>query len=112
MARTALTVQPMARTGLEATYGAANGDGHSFQNDGRTFLHIKNGATDCVITVATPRTVDGQAVTPRTVTCTADEERFIGPFPPSLFNQMGAAGDVVHVDFDDVSNVTVAALRI
>lgn len=112
MARTALTVQDVVRTGLEATYAAANGDGNSFNNTGREILHIKNGATDCVVTVQTPRTVDGQAVTARTVTVTATEERFIGPFPPAIFNQGGSNGDVVFVDYDDVSNVTVAVIRV
>ncbi|MDF1778742.1 MAG: hypothetical protein P1V13_22190 [Rhizobiaceae bacterium] len=112
MARAALTVQEISRLGIEPSYAAAEGDGNSFNNTGSEFLHIKNGASDCVVTVQTPRTVDGQAVTPRTVTVTASEERMIGPFPPGIFNQAGALGDVVYVDYDDESNVTVGVFRI
>lgn len=112
MARQALTVQEISRTGLAANHAAAAADGNSFINTGREFLHVKNGLTACVVTVRTARTVDGQAVTNRTVTVGASEERMIGPFPPSLFNQKGSAGDVVYVDYDDVTNVTVAALRL
>lgn len=112
MARSALTVQALARTGLEPSFAAANADGNSWNNTGREFLHVKNGATDVVVTVQTPRTVDGQAVTARTVTVPATEERMIGPFPPAIFNQGGALGDVVHVDYDDESNVTVGVFRV
>jgi hypothetical protein len=112
MARVLLTVQPVSRLGVEPAYAAAQTDGNSFNNTGREFLHIKNGAIDCVVTVKTPRTVDGQAVTERTVTVTATEERMIGPFPPATFNQLGASGDVVFVDYDDVTNVTLGVFRI
>ena len=112
MARTALAVQEVPRTGLNATYSAANVDGHSVPNDGRMLLHIKNGATDVVVTLVIPRTVDGQAVVSPTVTVTALEERFIGPFPPGPYNQNGGVGDQIHINFDDVANVTIAALRI
>lgn len=112
MARAALTVQAVSRLGLEPAYVAAEADGNSFNNTGREMLHVKNGATDVVVTVQVPRTVDGQAVTARTVTVPATEERMIGPFPPSIFNQGGALGDVVHVDYDDESNVTVGVIRV
>jgi hypothetical protein len=112
MPRVALAVQPVTRLGVTPAYAAAETDGNSFGNTGREFLHVKNGATACVVTVRTPRVVDGQAVTSRTVTVPATEERMIGPFPPATFNQAGAAGDVVHVDYDDVANVTVGAFRV
>ncbi len=106
-----LTVQQVSRTGLEATYAAATPIllTDEFNNDGRTFFHVKNGAIDCVITVAVAKTVDGMAVTPRTVTCTANEERFIGPFPTDIYND---ADGHVNVTYDDVTNVTVAAIRL
>lgn len=112
MARAALTVQSVTRLGIQPSYVAAESDGNSFNNTGREFLHVKNGATDCVVTVQVPRTVDGQAVSAREVTVTATEERLIGPFPPAIFNQGGALGDVVHVDYDDESNVTVGVFRV
>lgn len=112
MARVAITVQQISRTGLEETLEAAQTDGNSWNNTGKEILHIINGATDVLITVATPRGVDGQVTTSRVVTCSANEERFIGPFPPEDFNQRGALGDIVHCDYDSVANVTVAVIRI
>jgi hypothetical protein len=106
-----LTVQEISRDGLEATYAAAAvGLADEFNNDGKTFFHVKNGATDCVITIDIPNlSIDGQAVTDITITCTATEERMIGPFPPGWYND----GDGhVNVAYDDVSNVTVAAIRL
>lgn len=112
MARVALTVQQIVRTGLEATHAAAQTDGNSFNNTGKEFIWIKNGATDSVIDVDTPRGPDGQAVVDRTITVTATEERLIGPFPPEIYNQRGSLGDVVHFNYDSVANVTVAIVRL
>jgi len=110
MARTVLAVQDVVRAGLNPVYSAANVDGHSIQNDGRTALHVKTGATPCTVTFQTPGTVDGLAVADRTVALGATEERIIGPFPPTQYNQ--PTGDGVYVDFSAVTSVTVAALRL
>jgi len=110
MPRVALAVQQIGRTGLEPTYAAAETDGNSWNNSGAEFLHVKNGATDVIVTVPVGVSVDGQAVTNRTVTVPGTEERMIGPFPPGLFNQ--ANGAEAHVDYDDVTNVTVAVVRL
>lgn len=115
MARTALAPQTIAATGLEMTYAAANVDGHSIVNpDDRTFLHVKNGGgVDRTVTIQTPGTQDGLAVADRAITVTAGEERMIGPFRPRLYNQTsGADAGKVFVDFDAVTSVTVAALRL
>lgn len=110
MARTELTIQTISRAGLEATTTAAIADGHKFKNDGRlTLLHVINGATDVIVTIQTAATVDGKAVADDTVTCTASEERFIGPFPAEIYNQTDG---MVYIDYDDVSNVTVSVLRL
>lgn len=109
MARVAISVQNIGRAGLEPAYTAAAADGNSFPNDGRTFLHVKNGATDVVVTTRITKVVDGQAVTNPTVTVPATEERMIGPFPPGLYNQ---SDDTVYVDYDDEANVTIAAIRL
>lgn len=112
MPRTELAVQDVSRVGGTATYTAANVDGHSVQNDGRMLLHVKNGAVNVVVTLVITRTIDGQAPANRTVTVIATEDWFIGPFPSDSYNQGGTVGDKIHIDFDDISNVTIAALRI
>lgn len=106
-----LTVQQIDRDGLEATYSSANADGNHFDNqaDHRTFLHVKNDdGSDHTVTLTVQETVDGQSVTNPTVTVTAGEERFIGPFPASIYNSSGQ----VYVEFDAVTSVTVAAIRL
>ena len=110
MARTEVSVQSITRAGLEATYSSAHADDNKFVNDGRsTFVHVKNGTGDVIITLQVAKTVDGNAVTDPTVTCTADEERLIGPFPADIYNQTDG---MVYIDWDDESNVTFAVLKL
>ncbi len=62
MARTELAVQEVDRDGLKVTYvsGDATND-HSWDNRSEAiFVHILNaGASPCVATFLTPKTVDG-----------------------------------------------------
>ena len=112
MARTALLVTNVTRLGVDsaATLEAANVDGEKFYNDGSNWLEILNtNAADCTVTVQTPRTVDGLAVAELTVVISQNERMLIGPFPASTFNQSGTDGGMVYVDFDVVTDVTVAA---
>jgi hypothetical protein len=119
MARTVLTVQEVVRTGLEATYSAADAaNNHSFDNTGENVvLHVKNGAVLCNVTIVTPNTIDGLALADRLVAVTATEERIIGPFPNALYGTIDTDPDpdidpAIFVDIDDSSNVTLAALRL
>lgn len=114
MARTDLTVQQVARPGLNPAYTAGNGSGgHSIPNDGRVFIHVKNGSGAPInATLQTPVTVDDQAalaVSDLVVAVPASGERMIGPFPPALYNQSDGK---VYLDFSAVTSVTVAALRL
>lgn len=111
MARTALSVQQIARSGLEPAYSAANADGHSVVNDGKlTFVHVKNGSGSSInVTIATPGSVDGNAIADKVVAVPAGEERIIGPFPTSWYNQ---SDGTVHVDFSAVTAVTCGAFKI
>ncbi len=65
--------------------------------------------TDVEVTVETPGTIDGLAVADRTVTIESDTERFLGPYSPSDYNN---AARQIAVEFDDVFNVSVAAIRV
>lgn len=112
MARKTLTVQPIVRTGLSASYSAFTIlSGAQFANEGRTILHVKNAgsATSIILTIDTPGTVDGLAIGQRSVTVVAATEEFIGPFQPGVYNQ---STDVVHVDFDTAGTATITAMRI
>lgn len=108
MARTALTVQEIVRSGLTPSYSAANVDGHSLPNSGKEMFHVKSGGTGVTVTIQTPGTVDGQAVADRTVVLGTSTERMIGPFPPSIYNQ---SDGTVYIDFSQVATITCGAFR-
>jgi hypothetical protein len=111
MARVALTVQEIARTGIVPAYVAGNAtDDHEFVNDGKTFLHVKNGGVAPIdVILQTPGTVDGLAVADRTVSVANASEKMIGPFPTTTYNQ---AGGKVYVDLTVDTSVTLAAFKI
>ncbi len=95
---------------MNTTYSAANVDGHSFANSGRTFLHARNNHTAAItLTFQTPLQVGGVDVEEVAVQIPVGEERMVGPFAPAVFNQSGA---VVYVDFDLITNLTVAAIQV
>lgn len=111
MARTVLAAQQVVATGLEPVYTAANADGHFFENDGNTILHVKNGgAGEIDVTIQTPATQAGLAVSEQVVVIPAGEERLIGNLAPATYNRPtgGADAGKVYVDFEAVTSVTVA----
>jgi len=104
-----LTAQTIVRTGLEATYAACAAGGDEFVNTGDEFIHIKNAAVgDQTVTIETPATVDGLAVADRDVVVTAAEERFIGPFSTSVYNDGDAK---VQLTYDAVVTLTIAIIK-
>ena len=114
MARIDLPLQPVAPAGLAPSYVAANVDGHMFPNAGDVVLHVRNGGAGPVdVTVVTPASVDGLAVTDLVVQVPAGGERFIGRFRPAVYNQPGGAdAGKVYVNYSGVTSVTVAALQV
>ena len=89
--------------------GAGAGNGIEFPNDGRTFIEVENGATQVVVTVLIPITVDGQAVADPTFTVPLNEDHLFGPFPPSVYNN---ANGNVNAEFDDITDGTVSVWRL
>jgi len=60
---------------------------HSFLNNGRTILQVRNTAgSSKTFDVVTPNTVDGLAVSDRTVTVAAGKTVYVGPFPRSIYS--------------------------
>lgn len=108
MARTALTVQTISRSGIAPSYASGDAaNGHQFSNNGKTFLHVKNGGGSSItVTIQTPGSVDGLAVADRTVTVANGAEKMIGPFPTTTYNQ---SGGLVYVDLSADTSVTLAA---
>ena len=111
MADVTIAVQQATREGLTAAYTGSLkiADTHFVNNDGKTLLHLKNGTGEATITIATPQTVDGLAVADRAVTVPANAERFVGPFPPGIYND---AGHNLSFNVTGVTGLEVAALRV
>jgi len=88
-----LTPQTMSRAGVTPTYTGSLSTANTYRvaNNGRTLLHFKKTqATDCVVTIQTPRTVGGLAVAEHTVTVPASTgDKLIGALDPALFNVAG-----------------------
>ena len=115
MAYTSLTIQTVSKSGLEPTYTAATlTDGEMWRNSGKEFIHVINaGGSPCVVTVATPATISGLAIEDKTVSVPAGEDRMIGTFEPGLYNNPASGTDAgkIYVSYDQVTTVTVAAIR-
>lgn len=112
MARTALVPQDITRAGLNVTMSAANVDGHSIVNNGKTWMRVTNGgASPITVTQRIPKLIDGVAPanSGKQVSIPAGGTRELGPWPPEDYAQ---ADGSVWVDFSAVSSVTVAAIRL
>lgn len=113
---TTLTVQKIVNTGLEPAYAAANADGSYVPNNGRVFLHVKNGSVDtpCTVTIVTPYKVDGLDIADREVVVPFPDagppaesgERLIPLGSPEIY------GSQTLVQFDVVADVTIAAIQL
>lgn len=108
MAVETLTVQATNRTGaIVNTQAVTTADGFQFSNDGKTMLHIINDAGALVLNFTIQPTIDGKAVSTKTVT--ASETWVVGPFPTRWYNN--ASGNcIVAVDADLAAGI--APIRI
>lgn len=105
MALETLTVQSLNRTGaLVNLQSITTAGGFQFPNDGKTLLYMENDAGNMVLTFAIQPTVDGEAVTVKTITVTASENWVMGPFPQEWYND--ASGNCVVTADADLANAT------
>ncbi len=105
-----LTVQEIGRSGLNPSFQAAAGGGDSVPNDGRTYAEVVNGGGGAInVTVVTQLTVDGKAVGDDVVNVPAGQRRKVGPWPPSLYNDVNGRAQL---QYDGVTSVTVGAFRL
>ncbi|MCB0073267.1 MAG: hypothetical protein KDE20_17480 [Caldilineaceae bacterium] len=104
-----LTVEASDLDGLEATYNAVAAS-DVFVNDGKTIIHVVNasGTADTVAIVST-QTVDGLAVADAGGSVPGGEDRFFGPFKPSIFNSSTQTVTVTHTQ---TTSVTMAVIRV
>lgn len=109
MARQSKTVQQVVPAGLAgATYTAAHAEGHAMTWTKDLFIHVKQTTGARVLTIPVGETFEGRVITSRTVNIAQNTEVFVGPFSPRYVQADGT----LHIDWDDVSNTTFAALRL
>lgn len=113
MARTAITPEVInSQTTRTPSFTAAFVDGHMANNDGCTFLRVKNtDASPKTVTVLIPKTLAGVAAAnggrQHTVPATTGDVT-IGPFPDSYTQDDGR----VYWDYSALTGVSVAVLRV
>ena len=105
-----LTSQEINHTGVFATYVAATGGGDQFANDGRHFVFIKNGhSSPQTVTANSQSLCDQGADHDIAVAVTNAEDRMIGPFPPSRFND---SSGFVQLTYSAVTLLTIAIMHL
>lgn len=109
-----LSVEQSLKSGLAATYtnsGLLAANTYKFRNDGKVFLHFKKtGAGSCTVTITTPGTSQGLAIADQTVTVPATTgDQFVGPLPPSLFNDSSSD---VSFTISDTVGLSIAVIRL
>ncbi len=105
-----LTLQTASPTGLAITYAAAAGGGDSFANDGKTYLHVKNGGGGSInVTINSVAACDQGFDHDIVVAVANGAEKVIGPFPTGRWNDTNSN---VNVTYSGVTSVTVAAVKV
>lgn len=108
MARTALTVQDITRSGVNPTANSADATNDHVinNNDGMIFLRITNGGGGASAwTANTPGSIDGMALPDKTLSVPAAGTRYFGPFPQEIY------GSTLEIDLDVDTSVTVEVMR-
>lgn len=103
-----LTVQKFSLTGVVPVYNAAALAGDTFYNNGRTFLHIKNGSASEVTVTIDSKTLSNYGTdVDIIVSIPAGTEKILGTFDPSRFdNQSGIA----NITYNSVTSVTLSLI--
>jgi len=109
-----LTVEQMLKAGLTVTYtssGLLTTNTYKVRNDGKVFLHFKKtGAGACTVTITTPNTSQGLAISDQTVTVDATTgDEMVGPLPPSLFNDSSSD---VSFTISDTVGLSIGVIRL
>ena len=104
---------PAGYLGSTTTPALSLSDQMVVPNDGKTFLHVKNGhaSDDITVTIETPIEIDGLALADLVVVVGEATERFIGPFPRGVYGDpfkftLGITGGAA------IGDITVGVLRI
>jgi hypothetical protein len=106
-----LSIQTVSIDGLNPAFAAAASGGDAFVNDGKSYVHAKNGHSSAqtvrVVSQVNPAP-PGTAAANKDISIPAGQERQIGPFPKSAYND---ANGKVQLQYPaGVTALTVAAV--
>jgi len=111
-----ITVQTITESGITPTFASATAEGDVMDNDGKTFLMIKNGSGGSITVTVTAQVTsfDVGAFGPltksnATIAVGAGAEGMIGPFAPLAFNTNDSQ---ISITYSGVTSVTVAGFRL
>lgn len=104
-----LTVQQIDLDGLTPAFVAAAAGGDTFANNGRSYVHVKNGGAGAItVTVDSVSNCNQGFDHNAGGSVAAGAEGLFGPFPSARFNTAGE----VSVTYSGVTTVTVGAFSI
>lgn len=98
-------------SGQTMTFNSCGASGDTFQNNGKTFVVVKTGATasPAVTFAVTQNITDASLAVPDlTVSCSVSSDTMVGPFPKGTFND---ASSSVSMTYANSSTMTVAVVR-
>lgn len=105
-----LTVQTIDRDGLTPVLVAADVGGDKFVNTGKEFINVLNGSgAPITVTLDIRNTVDAQVVTDRAISVPAGGTKFIGPIPPTIYND---ANGEVDITYSAVGSLTIGIVKL
>lgn len=106
-----LTVQNIAlTTSLTPSFASADAGGDDFNNNGRTFIYIKNGGGSPITATVNSRVNCSYGFDHDVdITVPAGSEELCGPFNTSRFNN---ASSIASISYSDVTSVTVAVIAL
>jgi hypothetical protein len=102
------TVQKIALAGITPVFNVASVGGDTFLNNGRTYLHVKNGGVAAItVTIDSKQLSNYGTDVDITVSIPAGSERVIGLLDTGRFN---ATTGLVNVAYSGVTSVSVAVI--
>jgi len=113
-----LSVQTLSAAGTTVTYASCTGGGDVVANNGKMYLHVKNGSGGALTvtiakTLSTPQNIPGYGlvtIADIAVSVGAGAEKFIGPIDPAAYNATAGTG-LISITYSGVTSLTIAAIQ-
>lgn len=91
------------------SYAAATSGGDQFANDGKTFIHVKNGGTSKTVTIGSQVACNQGSTHNTAVAVSSGGEAMIGPFDPSRYSD--TSGNC-QLTYSAVTSLTIGVFQV